>query len=145
MDRAGGVLRAVAILAMVATPGCGNKDPVDALMADLEEAAEERDTDAIEKRLAAGFTGYEGLSRDETLARLKSYFAAYKQIRLEVTQVERSKSGDRVNFRVDFSGQPNTAFGLQNLLPSTASYSFELRFAEEGGVLKVKQAFWQQI
>ena len=145
MDCAGGVLRVVAILAMVATLGCGSKDPVDVLMADLEKAAEARDADAIEKRLATEFTGNEGLSRDDTLTTLKRYFAAYQQIHLDVTHVERLKSGDRVSFRVDFSGQPNTAFGLQNLLPSTASYSFELRFAEEGGVLKVKQAFWQQI
>lgn len=121
MDCAEGVLQAVAILVIVATLGCGSKDPVDALMADLEKAAEARDADAIEKRLAAGFTGYEGLSRDETLATLKRYFAAYQQIHLDVTQVERSESGDRVSFRVDFSGQPNAAFGLQNLLPSTAS------------------------
>lgn len=140
-----GVLRVVVIVAMVAALGCGRKDPVDTLMADLEKAAAERDTAAIEKRLAAGFTCNEGLSRDETLASLKRTFAAYKEIHLDVTQVERSKSGDRVSFRVDFSGQPNTAFGLQDLLPSRASYSFELRFAEEGGVLKVKQAFWQQI
>lgn len=145
MECAGGVLRIVIVLAMMATLACGRKDPVDVLMGDLEEAAENRDADAIEKRLAAGFTGYEGLSREETLARLKSYFAAYKQIHVDVTQVERSNSGDRVSFRVDFSGQPNTAFGLQNLLPTTAAYSFELRFVEEGGTLKVKQALWQQI
>lgn len=140
-----GALRVVVILAMVATLGCRSKDPVDALMADLEKATADRDADAIETRLAAGFTGNERLSRDETLANLKRYFAAYKQINLDVTQVERSKSGDRVSFRVDFSGQPNAAFGLQDLLPSRASYSFELRFVEEEGVLKVKQAFWQQI
>ena len=140
-----GVLRVVVILVIVATLGCRGKDPVDALMADLQKATEDRDADAIEKRLAAGFTGNEGLSRDETLTNLKGYFTAYKRINLDVTQVERSKSGDRVSFRVDFSGQPNAAFGLQDLLPSRASYSFELRFAEEGGVLKIKQAFWQQI
>lgn len=140
-----GALRVVVILAIVVTLGCGRKDPVDALMADLQKATEDRDAGAIEKRLAAGFTANEGLSRDETLANLKRYFAAYKEIHLDVTQVERSKSGDRISFQVDFSGQPNAAFGLQDLLPSRASCSFELRLAEEGGVLKVKQAFWQQI
>lgn len=104
MDCAGGVLRVVAILAMVATLGCGSKDPVDVLMADLEKAAEARDVDAIERRLASEFTGNEGLSRDETLTTLKRYFVAYQQIHLDVTHVERSKSGDRVSFRVDSPG-----------------------------------------
>ena len=124
------------------TMACNSKDPLTLLMADLEEAAEALDVSGIENRLASEFSGNDGISRDETLAVLRRYFVAYEQIRLDVTDVERSKEGNRVTFLVSFSGQGNTAFKLQNLLPSAAEYSFELRLVQEADMLKVKQASW---
>jgi len=50
-----------------------------------------------------------------------------------------------VRFQVSFSSRVNAAFNLQNLLPSNATYDFELRFAQEAGTLKVEKAFWQQV
>lgn len=138
------MLPIVAILALLGYMSCSSKDPVSALIGDLEKAAEARDVNGIEKRLASDFSGQDEISREESLSQLRRYFAAYEKISLDVTNVERSKAGDRVDFRVSFSGQANTAFGLQGLLPSSAVYQFHLRLVDEDGTLKVKKAFWQE-
>ena len=120
------------------------QDPVDLLMADLEKAAEARDVSGIEKHLTAGFSGNEIVSREEALSQLRRYFAAYETIQIDVTNVERSESGNRVTFHVSFSGKGNAALNLQNLLPSSAAYDFELLLVYEDGAMKVKKAFWQE-
>lgn len=136
---------AVLLIFMVSMIDCSSKDPVSLLMAELEAAAEARDVDGFEHRLDPGFSGNGSVSREEALAMLRRNFAAYERISLDITNVERSKSGDRLNFRVDFLGQANTAFNLQNLLPSTAAYQFELQLVEKEGTLMVQKAFWTEL
>lgn len=114
-------------------------------MADLEDAAEARDVSGIEERLASGFSGNDTVSREEALNLLRRYFLAYERISLDVTNVEHSKQGNRVSFQVYFSGQGSGAFNLQNLLPSTAAYHFDLQLMQEGNTLKVRKAYWQEI
>ena len=124
---------------------CSKKeDPIDTLLADLETAAEARDVEPFEKRLMPGFSGNEMVSREESLAQLRRYFAAYEVIQIDIGNVERSESGNRVTFHVTFSGKANAAFNLQNLLPSSAAYDFELLLLWENGMMKVKKAFWQE-
>ena len=124
---------------------CSSKDPLSLLMEDLEEAAEKRDVDAFEKRLAADFSGNDRISQEEALASLRRYFIAYEEITLDITSVERAKSGNRLNFHVSFSGRASSALNLQNLLPSTAAYDFTLYLVQDDGTLKVKKAYWQQV
>ena len=112
-------------------------------MAELEEAAEARDAEVFEKRLASGFSGNNGIGREETLAMIRRYFAAYETIHLDVMNVDSAEAANRVKFHVSFSGKGKAAFDLQNLLPSTASYDFELRLMQEDGLLKLKKAFWR--
>jgi hypothetical protein len=76
---------------------------------------------------------------------LRRYFLAYERIKVDLTKVERSKTGNRVSFQVSFSGNVNAAFKLQNLLPSTAEYHFDLQLVQEEGKLKVQKAFWQEV
>ena len=124
---------------------CTSKDPLSLLLEDLEEAVENRDVDVFEKRLASSFTANDQINREDALAQLRRYFVAYQRITVDVTNVERSKTGNRVSFQVSFSGNVNEAFKLQNLLPSTASYSFDLRLVQEEGTLKVQTAFWNEV
>ncbi len=124
---------------------CSSKDPLSMLLEDLEEAAENCDVDVFKKRLATDFTANDEISREEALALLRRYFLAYERITVDVTNLERSKTGNRVSFQVSFSGNVNEAFKLQNLIPSTASYQFNLRLVQEEGTLKVQRAFWNEV
>jgi hypothetical protein len=135
----------VSMLLLVCSVSCRSKDPLSLLLDDLEKAVEARDIDALEKRLATSFKGNDRIGREEAVATLRRYFIAYERIKIDITSVKRAKSGNRLNFQVSFSGKTNTAFNLQNLLPSTATYDFELRLIEEGSTLKVDKAYWWEV
>jgi hypothetical protein len=139
-------LVAVSLLAAVLLSGCsrGPRDPVEALLAELEAAAEARDADRFGERLTAGFEGAHATGRTETLAQLRRYFAAYESVAIEVygVEVERREGAARVRCVVEFSGQARKAFGLEGLLPPSAVYRFELDVADDGGTWRVRGATW---
>ena len=143
--RPNSVMMVAALLLLASIMACSSKDPLNLLLEDLEQAAEARDIDIFEKRLASSFTANDEISREQALAQLRRYFLAYERVTVDVTNVERSKTGTQVSFDVSFSGNINAAFQLQNLLPSTASYQFNLRLVQEEGTLKVKRAFWNEL
>jgi hypothetical protein len=126
--------------------GCSRApaDPVEALLAELEAAAEARDADRFGVRLAPAFQSGQGLGRPEALAQLKRTLAAYESVGIEVYGVESERDGEaaRVRCVVEFSGQARQAFGLQGLLPPSAVYRFDLDVAEEGGTWRVRGATW---
>ena len=132
-------------LLVVSIVACSKHDPLTLLMSDLEKGVEARDVDVFEKRLASDFTGNDRISRSEALTTLRRYFTAYENVKVDFSDVERSESGKRVTFQASFSGKANEEFNLQNLLPSTATYSFELRLVQEDSMLKVRKAYWQQV
>ena len=135
----------VALLLVASITGCNSKDPVSILLQDLEKTAEARDIDTFEKRLASTFTANDQIGREESIATLRRYFMAYERITLDLTNVDRAKSGNRITFQVSFSGNANEAFNLQNLLPSTAVYHFDLRLVQDGNTLKVRKAYWKEV
>jgi hypothetical protein len=143
------VLRLLLAVALAFAAACSRApaDPVEALLAELEAAAEARDADRFGERLAHGFQGGPGLGRLEALAQLKRHFAAYESVALEVYGVESDRDGQaaRVRCVVEFSGEARKAFGLEGLLPPSAVYRFDLDVAEEGGRWKVRAATWQQV
>jgi len=119
-------------------------DPVDALLAELEAAAEARDADRFAERLAPSFHGEHGLGRPEALLQLRRYFAAYESVAIDVYGVEAEREGTtaRVRCVVDFSGRGRQAFGLEGLLPPSAVYRFDLDVADEDGTWRVRSATW---
>jgi hypothetical protein len=133
-----------ALILLASAIGCSNKDPLSLLMEDLEESAEARDVDAFEKHLASNFTGNDTINREEAIAVLRRYFAAYEQIRIDVTKMKRA-SQNQLSFHVTFSGKVNAPLNLQNLFPSSSEYQFELQLVQEEGALKVQKAFWQEL
>ena len=135
------------VLVLAALPACSRApaDPVEALLAELEAAAEARDAERFSERLAPSFQGGQGIGRPEALARLKRYFAAYESVAIEVYGVESDRDGTsaRVRCVVEFSGQARQAFGLEGLLPPSAVYRFDLDVADEGGTWRVRGATWE--
>jgi hypothetical protein len=122
-------------------------DPVEALRAELEAAAEARDADRFGERLSEGFQGPHGLPRAEALATLRRYFAAYESVDLEVHGVAVDRDGSRADVRcvVEFAGRARAVGGLAGLLPPTAVYRFELGVADEAGTWRVERASWEPV
>jgi outer membrane lipoprotein-sorting protein len=140
-------LAAACLLAAVVVPACSRApaDPVEALLAELEAAAEARDAERFAERVAPAFHGSYGLGRPEALAQLKRYFAAYESVAIDVYGVETERDGAsaRVRCVVDFSGKGRQVFGLEGLVPPSAVYRFDLDVADEGGVWLVRAATWE--
>jgi hypothetical protein len=139
-------VRALAVLVLVLAAGCSRapSDPVEALLAELEAAAEARDAERFAGRLAAGFRGG-GLDRAGALAELRRYFAAYESVAIDVHGVEAEREPATAGVRcvVEFSGRARQAFGLAGLLPPAAVYRFELDVADEGAAWRVVGASWE--
>ncbi len=139
-------LAAATLLVLALAPACSRRpaDPVAALLAELEAAAEKRDAERFGERLSADFRSADGLGRAEAIAQLRRYFAAYDSVALDVYGVETEKEGAsaRVRCVVEFSGKARQAFGLGGLLPPSAVYRFELEAGDEGGVWRVRGATW---
>jgi hypothetical protein len=129
--------------------GCSRAapDPVRRLLADLESAAEERDAGRFAARLSEGFQGQESVTKAAAEAELRRYFAAYESIRVDLydVDVERADGSARVRCKVAFSGQARRAFGLENLLPPSALYRFDLEVRDEGSTWRVNRARWEVI
>jgi hypothetical protein len=139
-------VRAPAVLLLLAAACSGAPaDPVEALLAELEAAAEARDADRFGERLAPSFQGPHGLGRAESLAQLKRHLAAYESVSIDVYRVEAERDGEsaRVRCVVEFSGEGRKVLGLDGLLPPSAVYRFDLDVADEGGAWRVRGAAWE--
>ena len=136
--------RILLVLAL-ASGGCAAKDPVLAVLAGLEEAAEDRDADALREWLADDFRSAEGADRAEAHALARRSLAGYESVRLEVydVKVTQTDAEAQVRARVDFTGSARRLPGLDGLLPPSASYVFDLRLARRGEAWKVTSAEWR--
>ena len=140
-------MRVSALLLLALAVACSRPpaDPVEALLAEMEAAAEARDADRLGERLAPAFRGDHGLGRAEAIVQLRRYFAAYESVVVEAYGVEQERDGGaaRVRCVVEFSGQARKALGLGGLLPPAAVYRFDLDVAEDGGTWRVREASWE--
>ena len=147
--RARAVTIAAGLAGMVAAGSCARaeRDPAQALVDELAEAAEDRDAGRIVERLADDFSGPGGLTRADAAASLRRYFAGYETIDVEVYDVEaRPADGmTTVRTRIGFKGEANRAFGLEGLLPPSAVYRFDLDVGERDGVWRVVRAAWERV
>jgi hypothetical protein len=139
------VLAAAAALAVgIAACSRAPSDPVPALLAGLERAAEARDAAAFGERLSPQFRDDHGLDRDEAVRQLKRWFAGYETVSLDVygVEVDRAEGAPaaRVRCVVDFRGQGRRLLGLEGLLPPAAVYRFTLDVAREDGEWRVRGA-----
>ncbi len=133
------------LAAALAASACGRpKDPVAALLGDLEAAAEDRSAEGIRDRLTEDFRGADGVDRAGAYAEMRRYFAGYESVRIDVYDVKavRDDAGADVHLRVDFTGSARRIGGLAAVLPPSASYVFELRAVPSGDAWKVQRAAW---
>jgi len=143
--------RRVTVLALVSvlSAHCGPpKDPVGASLDAMVRAANARDARALFDRVAPGFSAADGSNRDEARATVERYFASYEALNVSIddVQIERGDAdAARVRFRARMSGQPRKIGGLEGLVPSEASYDFDLRMVREDGAWKVAWAQWNPV
>lgn len=141
--------RALAVpLAAAIALGCGGrKDPVQSLIDDLVEAAEDKSAERIGERLADDFRGQNGMGRADAVAAIRRYLAGYETVDLEVydVSIQRADGAAEVSFRAEFSGRALSIGGLGGLLPPEALYRFDLRVADLGGTWKVRNAAWEEV
>lgn len=123
------------------------KDPVEALLSELEEAAEARDAARFGERLSASLRAGTGMDRAQAQDTLRRYFAAYQSVALTVygVEVERAEGSARVRCVVEFVGEARKLGPLQGLLPPEAAYRFDLEVADEDGVWRLRAASWTPV
>jgi hypothetical protein len=143
-SRAAAITRALALLA--AACGGGGADPVRQVLDDVVEAAEERSAEGVERQLSARFTAG-GLDRAGALAELRRYFAAYESLGVELTDVtiERGEAEAHARFVADLSGRTRKLPALDGLLPSAASFDFDVRLEREGDGWRIVRADWEPL
>jgi hypothetical protein len=120
---------------------------VQALLAELEAAAEERDAERFGERLSAAFQSEGATGRADAVAMLRRYFAAYDSVALTVygTEVERAGAAAKIRTVVEFSGRVRKVGGLEGLLPPDAVYRFQMDAADEAGTWRVRKCEWQAV
>jgi hypothetical protein len=123
------------------------KDPVQALLAELEAAAEERDAERFGERLSADLQATGAMGKVDAVATLRRYFAGYDSVALTVygTEVERAGAAAKIRTVVEFSGRARKVGGLEGLLPPDAVYRFQLEAADEAGTWRVRTVEWQPV
>ena len=134
--------------ALLALAACGaGKDPVLALLEDLEAAVEDKSADKVKDLVADDFRGQGGINRAEAISLLRRYLAGYEKVEVEVydVSVQRGDGSADVKFRVEFSGRALSIGGLGGLLPPGAAYRFDLHVVEQGRAWKVQRAEWEAV
>jgi hypothetical protein len=134
-------VRALAV-ALVLLFACNREqDPLARLVAQLEEAAEDRDAGAVMEHVDASYA-----DRANVESTLRRYFFGYRVIEVHVRDLQTQISGSQgwCTFRVDFTGIPKNIGGMDQFLPRAATYRFELVCAEEGGRWRVTEAKYEE-
>src|SRR5512140_1697340 len=106
-----GIARALAALLLVClgAVGCARKpaDPVAALLAELEKAAEARDAERLALRLSDDFRDMDEGDKNNATQLLKRTFSLYESVSIEVygIETEREPGAARVRCIVTMSGR----------------------------------------
>jgi hypothetical protein len=128
--------------------GCGEKaDPVRSTLDRIRKAAEARDAAGVVENLTPDFRDDAGGGAGEVSEALRRSFAAYEIINLRMRDltIERAAEAARARFRVELSGQPRKIGGLDGLLPSQSTYTFDVRLVPDGKRWKVAWAAWEGV
>ncbi|HJQ38710.1 MAG TPA: hypothetical protein VKB93_16365 [Thermoanaerobaculia bacterium] len=133
---------AIAFLLLLTCKKAG--DPIAATIDAVAKAAEDRDAGAVAEKLAANYADDNG-GRREAEEALRRYFFAYESVDLTIRDLKTYQTGPtaQARFLVAFSGTPKEVGGLDQLLPSSATYRFDVWMIEEGGTWKITNAQWR--
>lgn len=132
---------AVLLLAVLLLAACAERDPIAATIGRVVEAAEDRDAAEVLESLSASYEG-----RAQVEHELRRYLFGYESIDITVRELESDSTaaGGWATFRVDFTGVPKKAGGLDQFLPRSATYRFALDFVAEEGGQKIAKAQWER-
>ncbi len=133
-------LRAL-LAALFLFAACAKKDPVVRTIDRVVDAAEDRDSAEVVEALSSGYPG-----RAEVAQELRRYFFGYEHLGITVRELQSQSTPDGgvATFRVDFTGVPKKAAGLDQFLPRSATYRFALDFVVESGEWKIAKAQWER-
>ena len=136
-------MRRAAVFAFLLLFACKKGDPIANVIHDIEKAAEDRDAGAVVEKLAANYADDNG-GRREAEDALRRYFFAYKSVDLSIRDLKTYQNGPtaQARFVVAFSGTAKEVGGLDQLVPSSATYRFEVWMVVEGGAWKITNAQW---
>jgi hypothetical protein len=136
-------------LALLAVLACRQEgDPVRQTIDRAARSARERDVAGVAAHLTADYRDAAGNGRSDAERMLRGYFAAYESldVTLREVSIERAEGAARARFRADLSGRPRKeAAGIVGLLPSSASYRFDVRLTPEGSGWRVAWASWEPV
>jgi hypothetical protein len=137
-------MRRAALALLLLSLACKKGDPIAATINDVAKAAEDRDAAAVVEQLAANYADENG-GRREVEETLKRYFFGYRSIDVSIRDLQTFHTGPaaQAKFVVVFAGVPKEIGGLDQLLPSSATYRFDVWLVEEGGKWKITQAQWK--
>jgi hypothetical protein len=129
------------LFAVLLLASCTEKDPIARTIGRAVEAAEDRDAAEVVQSLSASYAG-----RAEVEHELRRYLFGYEHIDITVRELESQTTPDGgwATFRVDFTGTPRKAGGLDQFLPRSATYRFALDFVNESGEWKIAKAQWER-
>lgn len=135
--------RAVAI-AFLLLLTCKKEDPIAGVIHAVAKAAEDRDAEAVVAYVAPGYSDENG-GRREVEENLRRYFFGYRSIKVNIRDLETFRTGPagEAKFVVDFTGSPKEIGGLDSILPSSATYRFDVWLQETDGDWKITQAQWK--
>jgi len=123
---------------------CKQADPIATTVNNVAKAAEAKDAAAVVEQLAANYADENG-GRREAEETLRRYFFGYRSIKMSIRDLQTFHTGPtaEAKFVVVFAGVPKEIGGLDQLLPSSATYRFDVWLVEEGGKWKITQAQWK--
>jgi len=129
------------LLAVLLLAACAEKDPVVRTIDRVIDAAEDRDAADVVQSLSSNYQG-----RAEVERELRRYLFGYEHIDVTVRDLESQSTagGGWATLRVDFTGVPKKAAGLDQFLPRSATYRFALDFVPESGEWKIAKAQWER-
>src|SRR5450432_838866 len=129
----------LAVLLSLGAASCGpSGDPVRGSLDAMVKAASARDAGALFDHVAGNFEAADGSSLAEAKGNVGRYFAAYEILDVSIrdVRIERGEGAARVRLRAQMSGHPRKIGGLEGIIPSSASYDFDLRLVAENGKWK---------
>ena len=134
-------------IVVLATACRESTDPVRQTLDRIAAAAHSRNARAVSENLTADFRDSGGEGPEEVAAVLRRYFAAYEIVNVKISdvEIERAPEAARARFRVDFSGRPRRIGGLDGLLPSASTYSFDVRLVPDGSSWKAAWASYERV
>lgn len=138
------MMRRALVLAFLLLFACREtEDPIARTIEAIAEAAEDRDVGDVMQYVSPSWEG----NRAEIEAYLRRYFFAYQSLNVSISNLETQRSGDEgwATFRVRLIGVPKTIGGIDQYLPRTSHYRFEVSLRDEGGSWRVVSARWEEL